>query len=108
MPTLYEIFTGRWGAEKDARIAELETSNETWQTHVKNRDVRITELETENTSLSQTAATWEGKYDDVMELKRQRDADVERLEAELKPFRDYVDVEVEAPPAGNGANGAVA
>ena len=25
MPTLYEIFTLRWGAEKDARIAELET-----------------------------------------------------------------------------------
>ena len=37
MPTLYEIFTGRWGAEKDAEHAKAMAA----------KDERITELELE-------------------------------------------------------------
>ena len=116
MPTLYEIFTLRWGAEKDARIAELETANVEMHKTVTADTKRITDLETASTA---DHAAWEierGKaHDQITGLENAirgnaetHVRDVEALEAELAPFRKYVAQTAETAPAGNGANGAVA
>ena len=88
MPTLYEIFTGRWGAEKDARIAELETASTAdhaaWETERGKAHERITELEAANAELHQTIT---------------RDTErITGLETDLAPFRAYVAREAQKRP----------
>ena len=102
MPTLYEIFTLRWGAEKDERIAELEAANAEMHKTVTADTKRITELEEADAAWSRLVEA------DVITQGEQRQR-ITQLETLLAPFREYVAAtDPEAPPTGNGANGAVA
>ena len=99
MPTLYEIFTGRWGAEKDAKIAELETENAAQLTAMENSRKIGDDLESQVRDLQ-----------GVLEQERahSKAAEEQRDEAlkHLAPFREYVAAtDPEAPEEGNGDDG---
>ena len=104
MPTLYEIFTLRWGAAKDAEhVSAMEA-----------KDMKIAQLKTDSREmLASHESTVENYLARISEMetaaREQAEAHVltvEALEAMLAPFRKYVAAtDPEAPETGNGDDG---